>query len=191
MWSICGNSFSWTESAESLSINLTPKWHQIVPDLSGPSPDFELEDVKSINEKPLSLRMIAGDYTTLCKHLRAQYQYENITFAPPVRKDVDASVCFVEDRIELTWFRENRELRKCLKHLKDIAKFNNDSYFFCRFQTRFIVGEFAMGTASTMKSHFLNGRLSAAIESNRAVSFSVGRSPEKPSEDILFRELQR
>lgn len=190
MWDICGSWFSWEVGAQGVSISIVPEWHQVVPDLGGPNPDFELEELFVFNKKPLKLTIKVGDFSDVCSGLQRDYFYQKIDFAKPANSECDLLVHNLPDQIQITWFREPEYLDRTLDDLRAIAAFRNEHWYYIRFNSVFLVGKYGMGTDSTLKEMFMTGKIGAAALSNKTMSFGQsGHAPKQFSERGLLREL--
>lgn len=192
MWQFHGKAFSWEDTQDGQSIALFPEWHQLEPNLGGPSPDLEVEEVLALSQKALRFKIEIGGFNQVCDELRAQSRLLNLPFKAPANEDSDVVVNNLETCLEIVWYRTRAEIEKTVVSLTRMCASTQDHSYQAAFRSRFLVGEFAMGTNTEMKNHFLNGDLGAALVSMRSMSFACGHPmPRRPPEHEVLQRMQK
>lgn len=191
MWRFVGKAFSWEVSESATSIELFPEWHQLTPDMGGPTPDLEAEEVLALGKKSLRLKIIPGGYDHICRELRAQCRFGDLPFEAPINTEADVLVNSSDNDLEVIWYRDASSIQTTLHNLHQMSANADSSFYGFAFRSRFLVGQFSMGTNEMNKNHFMSGRLGAALESFRGMTFTCGKPmPTKPSDSSNLESLQ-
>ena len=187
MWTFWGDTFEWGwDHEDSLSLSLVTEWHEPLPDMTGPSPAFEVDEVLALKALDLSLRFQSGGESAARQDVADLYRVlgrelngdEAINFS---------SVIYVDDsHINLQVYLSDEKLSELVKSFQAFGSFSGPKHFLGRFSDRILVGPpfFSLGVQPDEKGDFLAGKIPGIIRDVPTILFVSGRSVPSQSDDI-------
>lgn len=193
MWKFWGDTFVWGRNREgSLSLSLIAEWHELLPDMTGPTPAFEVDEVLKLNTLDLSLDFQSGGEAAARQEVADHYRCWGKELNGDNAINFSSVIYVHNSQIILQVYLSDEELEELVKSLQAFASLSGPKHFSGRFSHRILVGPLllGLGVQTDEKGDFLAGRLPGAIMDVPAMSFVSGRSvPARSDERSLFAAI--
>ena len=192
-WFAYGTKLGWNPIEGQEWISFQADWHEFLPDITGRSPDFEIDEVLELQAKKLSLRIRVGDENRASNELKMLHRLKRIPFEESAAGNIDAIVYLSEGEFMLDSFVSKRSFTDLLGSVHAFCSGIGPRFFQISLPSRFGSGKYSLGVSPEEKAAFLNGEISAWLALQPVgVSFVYGeRVPSQPSQSELLSKMKR
>jgi len=184
LWTYWGSSFGWSRgTGGDLGLTVYATWHEPIPDMSGPYPVFEVDEVLRLKGLDLSIDYKLGGEAAALQEVKDDYRARG--------KKLDenelpafASVLHVHNgHISLSAFLDDEPMAELLDDFQKFGALSGQKHFWGRFSTSICCGSLSLGVQLDENNAFFDGDLPGIIRDVPRVSFVSGNDVPSKSDD--------
>ncbi|WP_162891823.1 hypothetical protein [Profundibacter amoris] len=138
-------------------------WHEFLPDMTGPNPDFEVEEVLKLKSLKLSINFSAGGEQAARNEVEAQYRFLGKSLDESKLPKFQSLVYLIEDRISLCVYLSDNELTELVNNFKAFGALSGPKHYWGRLRSQVIAGSLSIGVQPEEKRSFLEGKIPGII----------------------------
>lgn len=189
MWTFCGSGFGW----DSDGLSLDAAWHEFLPDLTGPNPDFEVEEVLKLKSLKLSINFSAGSAQAARSEVKAQYRDLERCLDESELPEFRSLVYLNEDHVSLYVYLSDNELTDLLNNFKVFGALSGPRHYWGRLRSKVIAGSLSIGVQPEEKRSFLEGKIPGIIRGDAPrISFVSGTDlPAASDESSTLTKMRK
>lgn len=171
MWTFWGSGFGWGSGG----LSFDAAWHEFLPDMTGPNPDFEVEEVLKLKSLKLSINFSAGGEQAARNEVEAQYRFLGKSLDESKLPKFQSLVYLIEDRISLCVYLSDNELTELVNNFKAFGALSGQKHYWGRLRSQVIAGSLSIGVQPEEKRSFLEGKIPGIIRGDAPrISFVSG-----------------
>ncbi|UYV38643.1 hypothetical protein N4R57_06225 [Rhodobacteraceae bacterium D3-12] len=150
-------------------------WHEFLPDMTGPYPDFEVDEVLKLKSLKLSIDLSAGGEKAARDELKEQYLFLGKSLDESNLPDFQSLIYVNEDLISLRVYLSDDELIELINDFKAFGALSGPKHFWGHLRSDVIAGSLSIGVQPEEKRSFLEGDIPGVIpRSAPRISFVSG-----------------
>lgn len=193
-WRFSGESFSWQiDGAGEMTFQLEASWHAPIPDMGGPAPELNLEEIENLFGRTLQIRYSVGDSSSI---LRKAQELARMTGSVVEMPEFSARCMLwlfedIAPVAELSVHVPKPVHEALLRSFQAYATMSGAKCFGGNLNGHLLFGPQIRRATLDQWAEFLRGDRPALLEEPPHLTFTFGQSlPKRMSWNDLLQELK-